>query len=95
MTFRWIATAALAVALIPCAAKAQSKSTADTSKTRQSSTSGTDTSTSSGDVGPTSSVSPAVEKARQDPNMIGSPAWWANHATADGKPLSAARKPEE
>jgi hypothetical protein len=26
-------------------------------------------------------------KEQGDPNLIGSPAWWKNHATADGKPI--------
>jgi hypothetical protein len=34
-------------------------------------------------------VTPAMIKAQQDPSLIGSPAWWRTHSTADGKPLSA------
>ena len=26
-----------------------------------------------------------MQKAQQDPNIIGSPAWWKTHATADGQ----------
>lgn len=26
---------------------------------------------------------------QKDPNLVGSPAWWSTHATADGKPLGA------
>jgi hypothetical protein len=96
MTCKWIATAALAVAFVPFAAKAQSKTATDTTKAHQSSNRDTVKSTSGGDVSSSNEVSAAVEKARKDPNQIGTPAWWANHATADGKPLSAAaRKPEE
>jgi hypothetical protein len=28
-------------------------------------------------------------KAQEDPNLIGSAAWWRRHATADGKPREA------
>lgn len=37
--------------------------------------------------GPTSSSSSVAGTAGQsDPNLIGSPAWWRTHLTADGKP---------
>ncbi len=42
--------------------------------------------TSSGAVIGTTTVTEAMHKAQQDPNLIGSPAWWSNHSTADGKP---------
>jgi hypothetical protein len=45
--------------------------------------------TSNGDV-EDRNVTPAMIKAQQDPSLIGSPAWWRTHSTADGKPLSAA-----
>jgi hypothetical protein len=44
--------------------------------------------TSNGEV-QDKNVTPAMIKAQQDPSLIGSPAWWRTHATADGKPLSA------
>lgn len=85
MKLKWIATAAFGVALAPGIVLAQSKtSTTDTTKT---------TTTSTGDVSSTSDISknvtPAMIKAQDDPNLIGSPAWWKTHSTADGKPLDA------
>ena len=94
MELKWIATAALAVALIPCAASAQSTAKPDTSKASQTVRHDTVTTTSAGDVSAASGeVTPAMEKARLDPNLIGSPAWWKTHATADGKPLNSQAKP--
>ncbi len=31
-------------------------------------------------------VSQDVLQRQKDPNLIGSPAWWSRHSTADGKP---------
>jgi hypothetical protein len=88
MQINWIATAALAVALIPAAAMAQSKAPKDTAMTNRSTSHQTVTTTSAGDVaGPGSDVTDAMLKEQGDPNLIGSPAWWKNHATADGKPI--------
>ena len=96
MELKWIATAALAVALIPCAASAQSKAKPDTNKASQTARHDTITSTSTGEVASASSeVTPAMQKAREDPNLIGSPAWWSTHATADGKPLNSKAKPSK
>jgi hypothetical protein len=94
MRFKWIATAALAVALIPAVASAQAKTAKDSaakdSAAKKSTPRDTVTATSTGEVSaPTSNVPEAALKAREDPNLIGSPAWWRNHATADGKPISA------
>jgi hypothetical protein len=33
-----------------------------------------------------SSTSDSATAAQNDPNLIGSPAWWRTHLTADGKP---------
>lgn len=33
-----------------------------------------------------SSTSGSATAAQNDPNLIGSPAWWRTHATADGRP---------
>jgi hypothetical protein len=96
MELKWIATAALAVALIPCAASAQSKTNADTNKASQAVKHDTVTTTSTGEVSaPGSEVTAAMLKAQQDPNLIGSPAWWKTHATADGKPLNSKAKPSD
>jgi hypothetical protein len=106
MELKWMAVGALA--LVPCAALAQGKTAKDTSATRRDSSSQqttptrrdssqqTTTSTSTGDVsgaGGGSNVTQAMLAAQNDPNIIGSPAWWKSHATADGKPLSAKRTP--
>lgn len=89
MQFKWIATAALGVALAPGVVLAQSKTSTDTTKGSSASQS-TTTTASTGDVSTsTSNVTPAMIKAQDDPNLIGSPAWWKTHATADGKPLSS------
>ena len=99
MELKWIATAAFAAALIPAAAIAQSKTSADSNASRSSTsrdsvTSTTVTSTSTGEVSSSqgSTVTPEMLKGQQDPNIIGSPAWWKSHATADGKPISGPPK---
>jgi hypothetical protein len=95
MELKWIAMTALAAALIPAAAAAQSKTTTDSSVSRSTTKTDTVTSTSTGDVSSssqTSNVTPEMLKGQQDPNIIGSPAWWKSHATADGKPVSAPPK---
>jgi hypothetical protein len=99
MELKWMAVGALA--LVPCAAMAQSKTARDsstthrdssqqtTSPTRRDSAQKTTTSTSTGDVSGGaggSNVTQAMTAAQNDPNLIGSPAWWKNHGTADGKP---------
>ncbi|MBK5186802.1 MAG: hypothetical protein JJD97_01080 [Gemmatimonadaceae bacterium] len=95
MELQWMAVGALA--LIPCAAMAQSKTARDssarnTSAVHQTAASQTVQTTSTGDVSsPGSDVTPAMLAEQNDPKLIGSPAWWKNHATADGKPLSAQR----
>lgn len=87
MQLKFFATAALAVVLIPGVASAQSKMAKDSSAQR------TTSSVSNGEVaGPGADVTPAMLKAQEDPNIIGTPAWWKTHVTADGKPLSDARK---
>lgn len=92
MKLKWIATAAFAVALTPAVVLAQGKTSSDSAKTSTAKqpTPTTTTTTSTGDVSSTSSnVTDAMIKAQDDPNLIGSPAWWKTHATADGKPLSS------
>lgn len=94
MELKWMVVGALAV--IPCAAMAQSKTTPDSSTTRrdssqQTSPAKTTTTTSTGDVSSAGNidrnVTPAMTAAQNDPNLIGSPAWWKTHGTADGKPI--------
>lgn len=88
MKMKWIAAAAFAVALAPGVVLAQSKTSTDSS--RMSTAKQTTTTTSTGDVSSEkSNVTDAMIKAQDDPNLIGSPAWWKTHATADGKPLSS------
>lgn len=44
-------------------------------------------SASSGDVSKgLAPVTGTMLKAQEDPALVGSPAWWRTHATADGKP---------
>jgi hypothetical protein len=92
MELKWIATAAMAAALVPAAALAQSTTGTDTTK----STKQTTTTTSTGDVSsPGGAVTSAMLKAQEDASHIGTPAWWKTHATADGKPLNAESKPKK
>ncbi|MEO8880019.1 MAG: hypothetical protein ABI446_06435 [Gemmatimonadaceae bacterium] len=86
MKLTWMAVGAMMI--VPCAAMAQSKTKDSTaSKPAQAATT-----TSAGEVsGPGADVTPAMLAAQKNPNEIGTPAWWANHSTADGKPLSAQR----
>lgn len=82
MKVTWMAVGAMMI--IPCAAMAQSKAK-DTSGTKT-----VPATTSTGEVSSSSAdVTAAMLAAQKNPNVIGTPAWWANHATADGKPLSA------
>jgi len=94
MELKWMAVGALA--LIPCAAMAQAK-TSDSSATRRdtsqqsksASSQQTTTSTSTGEVSGANAganVTQAMIAAQSNANLIGSPAWWKNHGTADGKP---------
>ena len=92
MELKWMVGA---LAVIPCAAMAQSKTARDTSTTRrdssqQTSTAKTTTSASTGDVSSSGNVDRNVTQAmtagQNDPKIIGSPAWWKSHGTADGKP---------
>jgi len=94
MEYKFIAMAALAAALVPGAAMAQSKMAKDSSMSRHNGDSSRiTTATAAGDVaGPGAEVTAAMLKAQQDPNIIGTPAWWKTHATADGKPISDAPK---
>lgn len=47
-----------------------------------------DTTTSAGEVAPAANVPPQALSEQKDAKLIGSPAWWETHATADGKPKS-------
>jgi len=94
MQYKFIAMAAVAVALVPGAVMAQSKTAKDSTTPRHyGDSSRVTTATATGEVaGPGADVTSAMLKAQEDPNLIGSPAWWKTHATADGKPLSAATR---
>jgi len=37
-------------------------------------------------------VTPQLLSEQNDPKLVGSPAWWRTHATADGKPVNAVEK---
>ncbi len=78
-----------AIGAFPAVALAQQGSTAPTSQPATSpgtQATRTTVTTSTGAVVSTTVVTPTMLKAQQDPNLIGSPAWWSTHATADGKP---------
>lgn len=90
MKVTWMAVGAMMI--VPCAAMAQSKMK-DTSATKPVQAA---TATSTGDVsGPGADVTQAMLAAQKNPNIIGTPAWWTTHSTADGKPMSAARSSHE
>jgi hypothetical protein len=59
-------------------------------------TSTTTRSTAAGEVASSGAAvtSPMIAE-QNDPKLIGSPAWWRTHATADGKPLSAEKPRQE
>ena len=48
----------------------------------------TTTTSSSGEV--SEAVPQHAIAEQQDPNLVGSPAWWSTHLTADGRPLTGA-----
>jgi hypothetical protein len=78
-----------AIGAFPAVALAQQGSTASTKEPATSAgtqATRTTVTTSTGAVVSTTVVTPAMLKAQQDPNLIGSPAWWSTRATADGKP---------
>ncbi len=78
-----------AIGAFPAVALAQQGSTAPTTQPATSAgaqATRTTVTSSTGTVISTTVVTPAMLKAQQDPNLIGSPAWWSTHATADGKP---------
>lgn len=74
MTIKLLSVAA-AIALCPAVVLAQQTSPKQT------------TTSSTGEV--SENVPQKAIQEQKDPNLIGSPAWWSTHATADGKPLSA------
>jgi hypothetical protein len=87
--------AALVLALCPAVLAGQTVTPATGSKappTRE--TTRTARTSSTGDVSgpPGGRVTQAMLDEQKDPKRIGSPAWWTTHATADGKPLSAAKR---
>jgi hypothetical protein len=73
---------AAAIAVIPGVVFAQTSSTQPPPKHPTATAT-----TSSGEV--SESVPQKAIEQQKDPQLIGSPAWWQTHATADGKPLSA------
>lgn len=75
MTIKLLGLAA-AIAVCPAVLLAQ-----------QTSPKTTTTTSSAGEV--SENVPQHAVAEQKDPNLVGSPAWWSTHATADGKPLSA------
>jgi hypothetical protein len=84
---------AAAVALCPGVILAQQTSPKKPPPDRARHPAATTTTSSSGEVA--ENVPQKAIQEQKDPNLMGSPAWWSTHATADGKPLSAegTRKP--
>ena len=76
-----------AIAALPAVAFAQ-QSTAPPAQPGTTPTQGAVTrTTSAGSVaGQPAGVTQQALNAQHDPNLIGSPAWWQTHSTADGKP---------
>lgn len=77
-----------ALAALPAVAFAQTSSsgTTPTTSAARPQQSQAQQSTSKGEVEAKNGVTPQMLEEQQDPNLIGSPAWWSTHATADGKP---------
>ncbi len=85
--------AAAAVALCPVAVLAQNSAPKPDSSPPPTAARADSTprvsapSASSGDVSKGAApVTGTMLKAQEDPALVGSPAWWRTHATADGKP---------
>jgi hypothetical protein len=81
--------AVVAIALCPAIALSQGRDTTSKATGQQATSTGgaaqqdtTTTSTSTGAVA-------SENRGGGDANVVGTPAWWSTHATADGKPLSA------
>lgn len=102
MQITWIVAMASACLMAPAVASAQSSqapahpsraAVADTGQATKPSGGAKDTttSTSAGEVSSsTANVPQAALAAQKNPHLIGSPAWWSTHATADGKPKHGA-----
>ena len=82
---------ALALAQNPQRPQPASSTAAQPNRAATTDTSGRNARTvtsSTGEVTGGNAAVPAQALAeQQDPKLIGSPAWWKNHSTADGKPL--------
>lgn len=50
------------------------------------------TRTSNGDVGGAGDMTESMMAGQKNASLIGSPAWWSSHSTADGKPLSTNKR---
>jgi hypothetical protein len=85
MTIKLLGLAA-AFALVPGVILAQTSSKT-TPPDRGRHPAATTSASSAGEIA--ENVPPKAIEEQKDPNLIGSPAWWTTHATADGKPLSA------
>jgi hypothetical protein len=77
-----------AIAAFPAVALAQQSKTAPPTQPATPATQGAVTrTTSAGSVaGEPAGVTQQAMNAQHDPNLIGSPAWWQTHSTADGQP---------
>ena len=84
-----------AIALCPAIALSQGRSdtTAKPTGQRAESTAGAaqqDTTKKNVTTTSTGAVATTNSAAQNDASVIGTPAWWKSHSTADGKPLGAA-----
>lgn len=104
MKMSWMIGAIGACLMVPALASAQntypqkpaSQAVADTGATAKADTgrAAKDTTvTSTGEVsgGGAANVPAAAVAKQKDAKLIGSPAWWSTHATADGKPKGGGR----
>ena len=79
-----------ALAFCPAVVLAQGQSDTVVGEARDTAEQSATTTTSTGETTTKSSgVTEEMLKAQDDPNLIGSAAWWRRHATADGKPREA------
>ena len=76
-----------AVVLLPAAALAQARPAADsTARPAPAPRTGTAAATEgAATTPPETPMTPAMRAAQNNPRIIGSPAWWLLHATADGQ----------
>lgn len=104
MRIGWMFAVGGACLLAPALASAQqpqgkpppAPTAADTVRTgREAGHRATTPSDSAAEAARAASATSASRGSMGNPKMIGSPAWWSTHATADGKPKTAEGKPKK